>query len=265
VGGDITEDAIEDDSPRQFGKISFENLDETDFEEFCHDLLMELGFVNVDWRKGTPKNASPADRGRDLVAQLERDDPDSHKYQETWFIDAKHYKRGVPPEALQGLMAWAEAEGPDVVVVVTSGFLSNPAKDWLEAYRRNRNPPFRIRRWEKPTLARMLAEHQGLMDRHGIIADEVRTLADIMAAEYEYFEKVWYVRKLILDEMIERGEREPLSPEMRESIRESMKAIEDRHGPENVGPWDDWEWGYVNGKLAALRWVLGSEWDFLDT
>ena len=23
--------------------------------------------------------------------------------------------------------------------------------------------------------------------------------------------------------------------------------------------------GYVNGKLAALRWVLGMEWDFLDT
>jgi len=26
-----------------------------------------------------------------------------------------------------------------------------------------------------------------------------------------------------------------------------------------------WEYGYINGKLAALRWVLGDEWDFLDT
>jgi hypothetical protein len=28
---------------------------------------------------------------------------------------------------------------------------------------------------------------------------------------------------------------------------------------------DDFEWAMWNGKLAALRWVLGEEWDFLDT
>jgi hypothetical protein len=27
----------------------------------------------------------------------------------------------------------------------------------------------------------------------------------------------------------------------------------------------DWEWGYLNGMVAAVRWVLGEEWDFLDT
>jgi hypothetical protein len=25
------------------------------------------------------------------------------------------------------------------------------------------------------------------------------------------------------------------------------------------------QYGYISGKLATLRWALGSEWDFLDT
>ena len=27
----------------------------------------------------------------------------------------------------------------------------------------------------------------------------------------------------------------------------------------------DFEWGMWNGKLSTLRWVLGEDWDFLDT
>jgi hypothetical protein len=49
------------------------------------------------------------------------------------------------------------------------------------------------------------------------------------------------------------------------SIESVRREIEERYGVDIIGPWDDWGWGFVNGKLSALRWVLGDEWDFLDT
>jgi PIN domain len=95
--------------------------------------------------------------------------------------------------------------------------------------------------------------------------EEPRTFAEILEAEKEYYDKIWYVRKLILLEKIEAGEREPLDPDLSEGMHAAMREIEKRYGRKNVGPWDDWGWGFVHGKLSALRWVLGSEWDFLDT
>jgi hypothetical protein len=38
-------------------------------------------------------------------------------------------------------------------------------------------------------------------------------------------------------------------------------ALDVRQG----GPYTDFELGTLNGKLSALRWVPGSEWDLLDT
>ena len=43
-----------------------------------------------------------------------------------------------------------------------------------------------------------------------------------------------------------------------------MKRAENEY-PEELGPWDDFEWGMLNGKLSAIRWMLGDEWDMLDT
>lgn len=36
-------------------------------------------------------------------------------------------------------------------------------------------------------------------------------------------------------------------------------------GEGNYGPYSDFEWGMVNGKLSALRWILGEDWDELYT
>jgi hypothetical protein len=45
---------------------------------------------------------------------------------------------------------------------------------------------------------------------------------------------------------------------------ENVRARYDVEGGE-LGPFDEFEWGMTCGKLSALRWVLGSDWDDLDT
>lgn len=56
---------------------------------------------------------------------------------------------------------------------------------------------------------------------------------------------------------------------IKESIWNDAKAraeqFEREVGHQNLGQISDFEWGMINGKLSALRWVLGDEWDCLDT
>jgi hypothetical protein len=48
-----------------------------------------------------------------------------------------------------------------------------------------------------------------------------------------------------------------------EGMRKAAREMERKY--DDLGPWNDFEWGMINGKLSALRWVLGDEWDNLDT
>jgi len=114
-------------------------------------------------------------------------------------------------------------------------------------------------------LADFGEEFQELAEEMHHVHEEPRTLEEILDAEQECFDKVWYVRHLIRLEKESAGEAEPPPPEIQARAHAAARAIEERYGEDKVGPWDDWRWGFVNGKLSALRWVLGSEWDFLDT
>jgi len=136
-------------------QFTFDHLTEVEFEEYCFDLLSELGFVNLNWRKGTPLPSSPADRGRDIECQFLVENVDGSKELELWFVECKHYSHGVPPERLQGALSWAAAERPEWLLVITSGFLSNPAKDYIRAYEANNKPSFKVKLWERPDLERL--------------------------------------------------------------------------------------------------------------
>ena len=93
--------------------ICFDRLSSTQFEEFSSELLHAAGYVNIDWRKGTGLASSPGDKGRDTVCDHLRVEPDGSQHFENWFVDCKHFKKGVRPKNYKNLLAWAEAERPE--------------------------------------------------------------------------------------------------------------------------------------------------------
>jgi hypothetical protein len=84
----------------------------------------------------------------------------------------------------------------------------------------------------------------------------MRAKDDIVTAAKEFFDKVWYDRQ---QHSYDRGLIK------RTVGKDVVQGMEDKYGKDNLGPYEDYEWGMINGKLSALRWVLGDEWDNLDT
>jgi len=185
---------------------------------------------------------------------------------ETWFVDCKHYKKGVPPSDIQNLLAWAEAERPHTALIVASGFLSNPAKDYLEKYVRTRNPPFRVKYWERPHLEKMTANKRSLIWEYGLASTRTRSADEILRWEREFCDVIWYDRKGVLQQKIKEG-KETITPEIKKGMLASMRKAEKKYGKKRLKNYykDTFEWGMLNGKLSALRWVLGDDWDMLDT
>ncbi|EOV0164553.1 restriction endonuclease [Vibrio parahaemolyticus] len=148
--------------------FTLNNLKDSEFEDFCYDLLQSMDFVNLNWRKGTGLSSSPSDQGRDIQGKLLRTDIDGSQHHEQWFIECKHYMKGVPPEKLQGALAWANSKRPDVLLIIVSNFLSNPAKNYLEEYQRENKPPFRIKVWELKDLENLSAGKNSLRQKYNL-------------------------------------------------------------------------------------------------
>lgn len=93
---------------------------------------------------------------------------------------------------------------------------------------------------------------------------EKRTQKEILDAIDEFLSKVWFDRHMVLRTRVRKG-TEKVDPEILKGALKAARTVVKRYGIENLGPWSDFEWGMLNGKLSALRWVLGDDWDMLDT
>lgn len=81
----------------------------------------------------------------------------------------------------------------------------------------------------------------------------MRRIKEIQEYENEAYHKVWYMRSHPCD-----------IPEIEKGRLKALKEVEKKY-PEVKDGFDDWECGYWNGIMGALRWVTGDDKDMLDT
>lgn len=67
------------------------------------------------------------------------------------------------------------------------------------------------------------------------------------------------------DETPSRNTGDMIVDEIWKGALKAAKRVERELGADNIGPYSDFEWGMISGKLSALRWALGDDWDNLDT
>ncbi|UPT68883.1 MAG: PIN domain-containing protein [Sphingobacteriales bacterium JAD_PAG50586_3] len=107
---------------------------------------------------------------------------------------------------------------------------------------------------------------------------EFRSFSEILEIEKELEQKIWYNRHKFREHLIENGKiklidrkdfdiktsQNTIVKDIWRGALKAAKKVEKKYGVKNL-QYDDFEWGMINGKLSALRWVIGDEWDNLDT
>jgi predicted nucleic acid-binding protein len=93
--------------------------------------------------------------------------------------------------------------------------------------------------------------------------EDPRTLAEIVEAEQEFFDRIWFERSVVHTTRYEEGDSDITQDSYK--VSKEAQARELARRPDLRLSESNFEWGMWNGKLSTLRWVLGSEWDFLDT
>jgi len=140
--------------------INFDTLTDGEFEEMCLDLLLRLGFHSPIWRLGG------ADNGRDLEVKFSVVNPLVQSYTEKWFVECKRHSTGINVTDLDTKIAWANAERPKHLVFITSSYLTNNTRVWLEKIIDLQKPFYKIHCIEGKALKNFLIAFQEITAKY---------------------------------------------------------------------------------------------------
>jgi hypothetical protein len=91
----------------------------------------------------------------------------------------------------------------------------------------------------------------------------MRSKKKVEEALERIFDIVWWNRHKVLEEEYKRTGKYPSDKIWKEALQQAARI--EKYIPANELTMSDFDWGMVNGKFSALRWVLGCEWDDLGT
>ncbi|WP_158691045.1 PIN domain-containing protein [Streptomyces sp. 351MFTsu5.1] len=108
-------------------------------------------------------------------------------------------------------------------------------------------------------LAEQLGEeYEELVEEVSFLDDPPRSLAEILELHTELYDRIWYTHSRWSD--TPDGHINPRYDEgLRKSIEQGRARIEGKYDAGLLLPADDYEWGFLNGKMAILEWLLGDD------
>ncbi len=107
--------------------IEWNKVPPDEFEEFCFQLLGELGFQNRKLYKG------PGDKGRDITATTTTEDIPGKPQTIEWIIECKRKTTGaLGVSDISESFEKAMAHSPDKYLIITTSYLTVDTKDWLK-------------------------------------------------------------------------------------------------------------------------------------
>ena len=91
-------------------------------------------------------------------------------------------------------------------------------------------------------------------------SSEPRTVDQIIQMEKIISDKIWFNCHLVLRNAVEHGLAHIAPDSWAEELKNADRIVREQ-GIENLGPYSEMQWFMLQGKLSALRWILGYEWD----